>query len=274
LRHFHPVRLVWLPALLALALPACSKQGVIAPNDNQRPVAQFSRAPSRSADLYSYTYEMFWTGFDPDGEVREFLYAVDPPSPTAAAPEPDTAWTRTTLTRASFRFDATEPQPAPPGTNPVAVSYHTLVLKAVDERGLESEPAVVSFNASTVAPSVTIISPGPSSRSAQFLPPSLYITWVGSDIDGVLSRKPTHYRVKLLTASTPITPALLVQYPDTLHGYYQPRGWATWDSLGPDASSYSFLSLSPEQVYAFAVIAFDEAGAYTPYARKNRRSLL
>ncbi|MEO5616506.1 MAG: hypothetical protein ABIS67_01935 [Candidatus Eisenbacteria bacterium] len=273
MRLFHPAKLVWLVALLVLALPACGRKNSSAPLENQRPVVEFSRAPSRSGDLYSYSYEMFWSGFDPDGEVREFLYAVDPPAPSAAVPQPDTAWVSTTLNRGDFRFDATGPLPPLPNTNPLAASYHTLVLKAVDNHGLASLPKVVAFNAATVAPSVRITSPAPSSRFRQFLPPAILIQWVGEDLDGIASRKPVHYRVKLLTASTTITPAMILLYPDTLIRYYQPRNWATWDSLGGDAVSYSFSALAPEQDYCFAIIAYDEAGAYTPYASRDANVL-
>jgi hypothetical protein len=273
LRLIHPAKILWLPALLAFAIPGCGQKTVSAPHENQRPVVQFSRAPSRSADFYSYTYQMYWSGFDPDGEVREFLYAVDPPAPSAGVPEPDTAWTSTQLNRGDFRFDATEPQPPLPNTNPVAASYHTLVIKAVDNRGLASLPEVVSFNSSTIAPTVRITSPAPSSRFRQYLPPAILIQWEGNDLDGLATKKPVHYRAKLLTASTVITPAMIVQFPDTLIRYYQPRNWATWDSLGATATSQGFSALAPEQDYAYAIIAFDEAGAYTPIASRDANVL-
>ena len=273
MRLKHHANLSWLAALMALTLPACGKKSASTPLENQRPVVEFTRAPSRSGDLYSYTYEMFWSGFDPDGEVREFVYAIDPPAPSSGVPEPDTAWVSTTLNRGDFRFDATSPLPPVPNTSPLAASYHVMVLKAVDNRGLSSLPEVVAFNASTVAPSVRITSPAPSSRFRQYLPPAILIEWEGEDVDGLASKKPVHYRAKLFTSSTVITPAMIIQYPDTLIRYYQPKNWATWDSLGADADSYPFTALSPDQDYCFAVIAFDEAGAYTPYTSRDANVL-
>jgi len=268
-----PVRLLWIAALALLALPSCSKKIVSTPLENQRPFVEFSRAPSRSEDVYSYSYEMFWRGFDPDGELREFQYAVDPPAPTPLQPVPDTAWISTSRTRVTLQFQATSPEPPVQGTEPIATSYHVLVLRAVDDRGLSSEPQVVAFNAFTVAPWVRITNPVPSSRGRTVLPPSLRITWEGNDPDGISSTLPTHYRVKLLTPSTPITPAMIVANRDTLINYYRPRNWATWDSLPGDATDFSLSLLSPDQAYAFAVIAFDEAGAYTPYADRNSNVL-
>ncbi len=264
---------VLFPLVLLALLSGCEKKLVLAPHANERPVASFSRAPSRTGDLYSYTYQMNWTGFDPDGELRGFRYAVDPPAPTAAAPDPDTAWVSTTAFSGSFEFKATQPQPAPPGTQPLAADYHVFVLEAVDDRGLTSVPVSVAFNASTIAPTARIVTPAPSSRYRQFLPPSFTVTWQGSDLDGITSKQPIFYRIKILSGSTPITPALMASDPDTLLHYYVPRGWATWDSLGPDVHSYSLSSLPPLQDFVFVVIAFDEAGAYTPYASGDVNAL-
>ena len=260
--------------LLTLALLAgCEKKLTIAPHENQRPVVSFSRAPSRAGDLYTYTYEMRWAGFDPDGEVQSFRYAVDPPVPTAAVPAPDTAWVSTTDFGGTFEFHAAVPQPQTPGTNALAADYHVFVVEAVDNRGLTSLPATVAFNASTIVPVARILTPVPSSRFRQYLPPSFTITWEGSDLDGVASKKPIYYRTKILSGSTPITPTLMSTYPDTLIHFYQPRGWATWDSLGPDVNSVTLSELPPLQDFVFVVIAFDEAGAYTPYASGDVNAL-
>jgi len=258
--------------LLAL-LPGCEKKLLVPPHDNERPVASFSRAPSRSGDLYSYTYELEWTGFDPDGELRGFKYAIDPPAPTTAAPSPETTWVSTTAFGGTFEFKATQPLPGVPGTEPLAADYHVFVLEAFDDHGLNSVPITVAFNASTIAPTARIVTPAPSSRYRQFLPPSFTVTWEGSDLDGTVSKQPIFYRVKVLSGSTPITPALMATYPDTLLHYYVPRGWATWDSLGPDVHTFSLSTLAPLQDYVFVVIAFDEAGAYTPYASGDVNAL-
>lgn len=264
------------PALLGLALAllgGCGKKLVDAPHENARPVVSFSRAPSRSGDLYTYTYEMRWTGFDPDGEVQGFRYCVDPPVPTTALPEPDSAWVSTTDFGGSFEFHAGVPQPPVPGSQTLAADYHVFVIEAIDNRRLTSLPVSVTFNSSTIVPVARILSPVPSSRFRQYLPPSFTITWEGSDLDGVASKKPIYYRTKIISGSTAITPTLLANYPDTLIHYYQPRGWATWDSLGPDAHSVTLTELPPLQDFVFVVIAFDEAGAYTPYVSGDVNAL-
>lgn len=261
-------------AVLACSvLSGCQNRINLTPHENTRPFVKFTRAPQRSGDLYDYSYQMDWTGFDPDGEVTGFVYAIDPPAPSAAVPEPDTAWVATTAFGGSFQFHATAPLPGTPGTPLRAAGFHVFVLEAVDDHGLRSVPAIVAFNSSTIAPSVSIVSPIPSSRSRTYVPPSFVVTWEGSDLDGVHTHKPVAYRVKLLTASTPITPQLLSFFPDTLLNYYVPRGWATWDSLGPDVSAYTIHDLLPQQDFVFVVIAFDEAGAYTPYVSPDVNAL-
>ena len=269
-------RLRHAPALLALTfalLAGCEKKLTLAPHENERPVVSFSRAPSRAGDLYTYTYEMRWTGFDPDGEVQSFRYAVDPPVPTSAVPEPDTVWVPTTAFGGTFEFHAAVPQPTTPGTLALAADYHVFVIEAIDNRGLASLPVMVAFNSSTIVPVARILTPPPSSRFRQYLPPSFTITWDGSDLDGVASKKPIYYRTKLISGSTPITPTLMSTYPDTLIHYYQPRGWASWDSLGPDVNSLTLTELPPLQDFVFVIIAFDEAGAYTPYASGDVNAL-
>ena len=260
--------------LLSLAtLTSCQNKLIVPPHENERPVVRFSRAPSKSGDLYDYSYAMDWTGFDPDGELAGFVYAVDPPAPTAAVPVPDTAWVSTAAFGGTFEFHATQPLPGSPPATPVATDYHVFVLEAVDDRGLRSAPAVVAFNASTIAPIAQIVSPVPSSRYRTYLPPSFTVTWQGTDLDGVTSKQPVSYRVKLLTPSTPITPQLLSYFPDTLLHYYVPRNWATWDSVGADVNTWTIHDLQPSQDFVFVVIAFDEAGAYTPYASGDINAL-
>lgn len=259
------------PLLVLAMLAGCGKHAVLAPHENQRPVVRFSQAPSRGGDLYDYSYQMEWTGYDPDGELAGFRYAIDPPTPSTLDPEPDTAWVATSAFGGTFQFHAPDPIP---GGNPLrAAGFHVFVLEAVDDRGLRSIPVTVAFNASTIAPSVNIVSPVPSSRYRSYLPPSLIVNWEGFDLDGVASKRPVFYRTKLLSISTPITPQLLAFFPDTLLNYYVPRGWATWDSLGPDVTSRTLHDLPPQQDFVFVVIAFDEAGAYTPYVSGDANAL-
>src|SRR5262249_61640384 len=47
--------------------------------------------------------------------------------------------------------------------------------------------------------------------------------------------------------------------------YSHPLAGAGWVRVAPDVTPRQFTGLPPLQEYAFCVVAFDEAGAYTPY---------
>jgi len=259
-------RAAWLSlALIALVVPACTKKVTLPAVPNQRPIVRLTNAPASATGRYSYAYDFRWVGFDPDGEVDHFLYVVDPPSATPANPDPDTTWVSTTLNGDTFRFTASDPDTVVAGRAPTSADYHVFVIKAVDNKGMISAPAISAFNAQTLSPTVAILSPTPSSRNRQYVPPSLTIRWDGNDPDGITTRKPIYYRVKLLTSNSEVPTLVAVAFPDSVLHYYQPRGWAGWDSVGPDVTARQYIGLVPNSEYAFCVVAFDEAGAYTPY---------
>jgi len=255
----------FLLALLLLGLTGCTKKVSSPAIANQRPVVRLTNAPASATGRYSYSYDFRWVGYDPDGEIDHFVYAIDPSSPSPAQPQPDTAWVSTTANGGTFTFTATDPDSVATGQAPTSSRYHVFAIKAVDNKGLESAPAISAFNAQTLSPTASITSPAPSSRNRQYVPPSLTISWTGNDPDGVASHSPVYYRTKLLTSNTEVPTSVAVQFPDSVLRYYQPRGWAGWDSVGPRVTSHQYLNLVPLAEYAFCVVAFDEAGAYTPY---------
>jgi len=244
-------------ALACCALAAgCTKglQGTLLPNE--RPVIELTHAPAVPTGRYDYAYEFKWFGHDPDGRVDYFIYAVDPP--TAAGS--DTAWTSTRLFSITLQFTASERDSTQPSRS---VSFHTFVIKAVDNRGEVSVPEVRSFFASTIAPFVHIINPSPTALATVRVAPTTRITWVGSDLDGVATKEPVKYKWILLTASSEFPVAQALLDPDSLRRYYAPD-FAGWDSTDADTRSVQLTGLAPGATYVFAVIAYDEAGAYSP----------
>src|SRR5262249_6583259 len=88
-------------ALCAAAVASCSKDklgGTLLPN--QPPTVELSQVPANSDTTGTYAYEVSWAGFDADGRVVRFWYAVDPPSAALA----ETAWVKTTDNRRLFIF--------------------------------------------------------------------------------------------------------------------------------------------------------------------------
>src|SRR5213595_1979603 len=91
----------------ALASVGCSKKLSSQLVPNQAPEVRLTSAPaapdSAHPDFYAYTLQ--WVGFDPDGRVDHFLYAVDPADPDHADPA-DTSWHLTTKNEQTFFFSA------------------------------------------------------------------------------------------------------------------------------------------------------------------------
>src|SRR5262245_52787890 len=73
--------------LLALALLAgCNKRLALTPTANRPPTVRITSGPVDTNEvcrprpgISCYSIEMHWVGFDPDGRVAHYLYAIDPP---------------------------------------------------------------------------------------------------------------------------------------------------------------------------------------------------
>ncbi|MEO5619071.1 MAG: hypothetical protein ABIS67_14980 [Candidatus Eisenbacteria bacterium] len=271
-------------AILALAIGSTLAAGgcsrpvpVLAPKANQRPVLELTRAPFNESTRFEYSYRMNWLGYDPDGRVEYYLYAIDPPSPTTANPFPETTWVSTDKSERLVTFSASLPDTIRENEDGSA-DFHTFVVKAIDNGGaggpLQSVPLVRSFFTYTIAPTVQIISPAPSDRGRAYVPPSVRIHWTGSDEDGILNnKKPNQYKYILLTQNSEVPFQLAITNPDSVRRYYAPRHWAGWDSTGADTTFKQYNDLVPGQDYLFCVIAIDEAGAYSPIFNLNTNML-
>jgi hypothetical protein len=261
--------------LLAIAAAAagCGKStgpGLVA---NMRPTVDLSFAPG-SSDSVNYSVRINWFGSDADGQVVGFEYAVDPPaSPT---PGNDTVWVSTTASELALFFPSKQPRRplAPPGSVVPSSDYHTFVIKAIDNEGARSAPVSRSFTSFTIAPETTIRIPSPTQQLAISTTPSLTISWTGSDSDG--SQGPVKYKFKLVPATTispnnpeGITAGQIQEYFEADAGTF----FASWDSVSGDTTSKFYQGLTTQARYYFAVIAFDEAGAYEPRFNLNSNVL-
>ena len=247
-------------AALTVIAPACSRKGkiVLPVVENQRPVVRLTQAPASTSLPYFYAYEVFWSAFDPDGRVDHYLYALDPP--TAAGAE--TAWVSTGENRKTLLLRSDDPDTLGTKTNPGG--FHVFVLKAVDDRGLASVPVAQAFFSYTVAPTVEFIQPKANHLLQPMLPPSTSFTWTGTDPDGQVTKKPVKYKYKLFSEDNQdFTFIVMLLRPDSLRRYYAP-GFAGWDSVSGDTVTVRVTSMIPNKKYVMAVVAFDEAGAYSP----------
>lgn len=244
--------------LLALTLSAGLAARAAA---NDRPSVQFTRAPAPLAAVY-WAQQFGWLGSDPDGSVASYRWAIDP-SPT------DTFWVDTPDTSRFLLFIANIPETpfAAPGLPEFCSAAHTVVVKAVDDLGLESPAVARSFIARDQAPSAVISSPAPS-PSIIGVPSTILIDWSGNDPDGLFSTQPIQYKFQIaslfmiqaaLGMSTNPTEAQLQQYFSL-----EAPNFASWTSASRDSSHARFTNLILNQLYYFAVIAIDETYGWDP----------
>ncbi len=226
---------------------------------NQRPVVRLSRAPAPTGSPTWYSYQVEWTGYDPDGTITQFLYCVDPPTTLCT----DTPWVATLETRRTLSFPCSDPDSA--GTPARPGGFHVLVVKAVDDHGAQSEPAVDAFFSYTVAPTVQILQPlRVRALIDPELPPTTTFVWTGTDPDGQHGHFPVRYKYRIFPRSgSEFDWVTLQTHPDIVRQAYAPE-FAGWDTVSGDTCRVTVENLTPGASAVLAVVAFDEAGAYSP----------
>lgn len=247
----------------ALAGAGCSNGfGPLIPAPNERPRVTLTAAPVNEADTSFYAYELHWSGFDPDGRVDHYEYAVDP----KGGATPETTWIRTTRNGETIHFRASQPDSF---GGPHATDPHTFVIKAMDNSNQWSPLVSRSFFAYTIAPTVQLTSPvypsGPDLGSpAVMTGPALRISWEGHDDDAVLHRGPVLYKYKMIEQGDPLWQGVDVfADPQELRRRCAATRFAGWDSTEADTPYVEVRGLQVGRYYLFVVVALDEAGAYT-----------
>lgn len=220
----------------------------------QPPSVTFVSAPA-AGDTVPYHQVFAWSGTDPDGIVTGYRFAVDP-SP------PGPYWIETPASGTTLFFVARDLVEPLPSSGPcLFATAHDVQVKAVDDEGLESVPASRSFWASTIGPEVAITSPVlPPFEHPATVGSSVTIAWQGNDPDGVFVTHPVKYRYALFNSPTLLMQA--IYDPDGFRQIFAPQ-FAGWDSVTGDTTRVSYRNLTPGVDYLFAVVAVDEAGAYS-----------
>ena len=261
----HPVRVLLALAAGAVALSAagCGGKQHALLRPNQPPTATLTVARLHPASADSATFMLTWSGADPDGRVDHYLVAIDPKSFETGDP----AWQPTRETRRRFGFAA--PAPRAGETRTSAGVQHVFALRAVDATGEVSEPVWRTLALTNIPPSVQILTPQPSALIYQVVPPSVHITWTGTDPDGQV----VSYKFKLFKDTDKIfnwpgsTGTQEFDYarsnPDSLRRFYAPD-FAGWDSAPADTTSAQYFNLVPNSRYMFVLVGFDDAGDYNP----------
>jgi hypothetical protein len=274
--------------IVALQFWGCSDDG--GPGfANQAPTVWLSSAPPEGS-VRSYTIQLFWGGWDPDGEIAYYEYLITNnetgvffPADTVSTPG-DYKWSRVFANDSTFTFTAD----LIPDSNAVdflgghnAEEFrrsHTFFIRAVDEQGLRSpRPAYRSFTSRTLSPTVFVDIPPPGrGTNPARVPQITTFRWTARDYVGSIEQIQDPDSVRHI-----IMP--IVKYGgwnaalDSLRTNPNLPEWSRWKwYIAPEDSGKEYTSPHlPQASYLFAIQAKDEAGAVSPVfdERRNVRRL-
>ncbi|HET9950981.1 MAG TPA: hypothetical protein VFS09_04210 [Candidatus Eisenbacteria bacterium] len=254
---------VLLFAAVAALFAGCSKDNTAGPTPvKQNPETELTYAPLQG-DTAGYRVRLYWNGYDRDGEVVRFRYAID--SDTL---EPDpTKWKSTTAKDTTLLLLV----------DPVKeIRGHVFWVSAEDNEGrIDPTPAKRFFSTKTIPPTSEILR-GPSAFNA-IIGPNFTYEWEGIDPDGgeTGGRAPCdsfEYLLLLIGAvndpNTPPTHPPLPQFNQTFYvnlinasvndTLVAPHG--DWRWTGIRGTRLRVRNASPGE-YVFALRAVDLAGA-------------
>jgi hypothetical protein len=259
--------------IVAGAMIGCSEEPGGDRVENQPPTVWLSSAPPEGNDT-KYRIRLFWGGWDPDGEISHYEFAITDneggafdPADTVTTPDHN-PWGRVYGSDSLFTFSADVLRDTL--TTSLVSRFersHTFFIRAVDEAGLaSSEPAYRSFTAWTLSPTVTIKVPrraGQSLTPAQ-VPSIATYRWVAEDFvnTNLESQEPDSVRWILHPVPSNDFPGGIKYVRDNPNS----EEWSDWHNYRAPEDSGKSWTTPPTDLgtYVFAVQAKDEAGAVTP----------
>jgi hypothetical protein len=291
--------------VLGLVTAGCSGGNSGHALGNHPPAVEITGGPVEQSEA-SYTVRILWRGWDDDGIILHYEYAIDPPlsftDDEIAAPEKapgvsirvipgpsagtDTLrvsktvgglvesfdWVQTVEFSRSFAFQTPNPDSIVVGgalqPDNKFSGAHTVFVRCLDNEDTYSSVSHLSFTAFTVTPTSKIENPD---ITAEILTVgvALSLRWSGLDSDSeTADKKPAGYLYKLLRLDTldPKIPITAVNSPNIL---YQKGG--EWTRIDGDTTSLT-LQLVPQGAYVFGLRAVDEAGGIEPNLQFSRNA--
>ena len=263
---------VLLTAALAAPFFGCSETQEGTRKPNQPPTIWLSAAPPEGS-VERYSVQLYWGGWDPDGEIAFYEYCITDNDPGRSFDPSDTTgadkWSRVYGPDSTFLFTAD--QLADTNTTNLVSEFlrsHTFFVRSVDHEGLASpEPAYRSFTARTLSPDVTIQIPRRNGFNPATVPSITTFRWTARD-----------YINDMLTKTDPESVSWIME-PLKNHGNDWAKGikwirdlpvnsplWDDWRYYKAPLDSGKWWTTPPKDFgnYLFAIRAKDEAGAITP----------
>ncbi len=243
---------------------------------NQPPTVWIAAAPPEGSTS-TYNVQLFWGGWDPDGEISHYEYFVTDnrfgsfnPADTV-----DADWQALLGNDSTFTFSADSLSETIPGqSTAVFTRSHTFFLRAVDLEGLRSsEPVYRSFTARTLSPDIVITTPRQAlGLTPSEVPPITTYSWTATDyVDDLLTEQAPE-SVQWAIESTSKHNASYVETLEFLRTRESASSWYPWAYYRAPLDAGRSWTTPPMEFgdYVFAMRAKDEAGAITPVLDERR----
>ncbi|HEU4929912.1 MAG TPA: hypothetical protein VFU38_08780 [Candidatus Krumholzibacteria bacterium] len=259
-------RWLWLAPLV---VAACDKPIDGTHVADKPPIVWLAAGPPEGS-TGAYSVELFWGGWDPDGEISHYEYLITDNvygvyDPNASKGRP---WTPVLSNDSLFIFtadslvDNTDPLPQMARFQ----RSHTFFIRAVDETRLRSTPVHRSFTAETLSPTVEVKIPDKNLKlTPADMPPISTFQWEASDpVDGSDSdQEPDSVQWALVSTEEHGGYRETVDYLSTRESI---KDWYPWQWYRAPLDSGKAWTTPPLDfgTYVFAIRAKDEAGAVTP----------
>ncbi|UCG52272.1 MAG: hypothetical protein JSW58_01575 [Candidatus Latescibacterota bacterium] len=248
--------------------------------ENQPPRVWLSLAPPEGS-VGGYEVDISWGGWDPDGEIAYYEYAItnneggvfDPADTTGAD-----KWHRVYGNDSTFNFTADIPADSsdidPEELKPVEFRRsHTFFIRAVDDRGLASrKPEYRSFTSKTLSPVVDILVPLDTWPDPAQVSRVTTFHWEGQDYVTTLDEIQEPDSVRWILVSTAGFDDSWEATLDYIRANPDAPEWSAWhDYQAPQGAGRSWTTPELEfGRYMFAVQVMDEAGAVSPVYDQHR----
>jgi hypothetical protein len=260
----------------AAVLAACSNngnEGTFKPN--QAPTVWLSAGPPEGS-VSKYRIQMFWGGWDPDGEIKGYQYLITDnktgmfqPSDTVGVP-----WKTVVGNDSTFTFSADQEVDTTNTKSLVSLftRSHTFFIRAVDRENLVSKtPAYRSFTARTLSPDIFVDVPVKNFLNPAEVPPITTFRWHAKDYvdDLTISQDPDSVQWALARVPDGKTFEYTIAY---LRTHAADKEWQKWKwyKAPQDSGKFWTTPVIDRGQYVFAIRAKDEAGAVTPVLDEDR----
>lgn len=269
----------------AAVLAGCADDQFVGPGrPNQPPRVWLSSAPPEGS-VTQYSIHLYWGGWDPDGEIAYYQYAITDNDRGAFDPADTTGadkWRRVYANDSTFIFTADQLADSSEAeserlTSVEFVRTHTFFIRAVDREGLASDrPAYRSFTARTLSPTVDIILPRRVGIEPAQVPPISTFKWIGQDYVTNTRQAQEPDSVRWIIVGISEHGGSWVNTIDYIRRNPDAPEWSDWHYYRAPRDSGKSWTSRPLDLgsYVFAVQVKDEAGAVSPVfdeARNMRR---